>query len=187
VFGERPIEKKTCAGKPKKSTRGRQTYRLMMTALVLTCGMAIAHADPSAADPQPTAAMLEAVHGLVAFMSSPRGTDHLAVFAPHGLCIVENFSPYLFCGPNAAQEWQSAYRAHSVGESGLVATFGAARDFSESGDRAYFSLPTTWTGILNGNHFEELGAWAFVLERDGARWRVLGYGWGITSRTETPP
>jgi len=99
------------------------------------------------------------------------------VLAPRGLCIVENFAPFIFCGANAATVWQSAYAAHSDGESGLVAQFGAAQDFSESGGRAYFSLPTTWTGILNGRHFEEHGAWAFVLERDGVKWRVLGYGW----------
>lgn len=157
-----------------------------MAALMLMCRMGISHADPAAAGPQPTPAMLEAVHDLVAFMSAPSSANHPRVFAPHGPCIIENFAPFVFCGPNAAAEWESAYRAHSEGETGLVAKFGPARDFSESGDRAYFSLPTTWTGTLNGRHFEELGAWAFVLERDAARWRVLGYGWGIISRSETP-
>jgi hypothetical protein len=152
--------------------------------LVILCGMVNARAD---ADPQPSPAMLEAVHGLVSFMSAPHSAKLPDVLAPRGLCIVENFAPFIFCGANAATVWQSAYAAHSDGESGLVAQFGAAQDFSESGGRAYFSLPTTWTGILNGRHFEEHGAWAFVLERDGVKWRVLGYGWGVTSRTDAPP
>jgi hypothetical protein len=158
--------------------------------LILVGGVNLTRADSGAtgaAGPQPTPAMLEAVHGLVTFMSAPRTAALPPVLAPSGLCIVENFFPYLFCGPSAAKDWESAYRAHSEGETGLVAKFGPARDFSESGNRAYFSLPTTWTGVLNGSHFEEFGAWAFVLERDGTKWRVLGYGWGITSRNETPP
>jgi hypothetical protein len=182
---ERPVPKNICTGKAGERT-GRQAVRWLMATLLLSCAMGIAKADSSAAGPQPTAAMLEAVHGLVAFMSAPRSADAPRVLAAHGLCIVENFPPYVFCGPNAATDWQNAYRDHSEGESGLVAKFDAARDFNESGNRVYFSLPTTWTGVLNGNHFEEFGAWAFVLERDGGKWRVLGYGWGITSRTETP-
>jgi hypothetical protein len=154
--------------------------------MVLLCGMGIACADSNAADPQPSAQMMEAVQGLVAYMSAPLTAQAPRVLAAHGLCIVENFAPYIFCGANAPADWQSAYRAHSVGESGLKAKFGRAHDFSESDGRAYFSLPTTWTGILNGRRFEEFGAWAFVLERDGSSWRVLGYGWGVTSRTEAP-
>src|SRR5579862_4789188 len=182
---ERDVHGKICAGKASRST-AEQIVHWIMTTLMLIFGMSIAQADPAAADPQPTAAMLAAVRELVAFMSAPRSVDPPRVLASHGLCIVENFPPYLFCGPNAAKDWASAYRAHSDGETGLEAKFGPARDFNESGDRVYFSLPTTWTGVSNGSHFEEFGAWAFVLERDGTKWRVLGYGWGITSRIETP-
>ncbi len=142
------------------------------------------------AEPQPTAAMMQPVTTLVAFMSTLRPAEHPAVFARHGLCIVENFPPFVFCGPHAAAEWEAGFRAHAGDLSGLNAAFGEAHDLTESGGRVYFSLPTTWTGLTQGRHFEEHGAWSFVLERQGsgsqdASWRIVGYGWGVTDYTET--
>jgi hypothetical protein len=133
--------------------------------------------------------MLEPVRNLVSFMSTLPAGEHPAVFARRGLCIVENFGPFIFCGPRAAAEWEAGFRAHSNEEalSELAAHFDAAHDFSQSADRAYFSLPTTWTGLAHGRRFEERGAWAFVLQRESAGWRILGYGWGVTGYTEATP
>jgi hypothetical protein len=144
-------------------------------------------AGAARAEPQPNAEMLEPIHGLVAFMSTLRDGEHPDVFVRRGPCIVENFSPFLFCGPDAQGQWEAGFRAHQAdsSESGLVAKFEQAHDFRRSGNRAYFSLPTTWTGLTHGRRFEEHGAWAFVLERDGATWRILSYGWGVTSYTES--
>jgi len=144
-------------------------------------------AGAARAAPQPSAAMLEPVRGLVEFMSKRKAGAHPEVFANRGLCIVENFAPFLFCGSGAAGLWEAGFRAHAEAITELVAQFGDAYDFSESGGRAYFSLPTTWTGRSQGRRFEEHGAWAFVLQRRGAKWRILGYGWGVTAYSETPP
>lgn len=141
------------------------------------------------AEPQPTAAMMQPVTRLVAFMSTLRPDEHPAVFARHRLCIVENFAPFVFCGPHAAAEWEAGFRAHASDLRELTAVFGEAHDLTESGRRVYFSLPTTWTGLTQGRHFEEHGAWSFVLERQGsgpqaAPWRIVGYGWGVIDYTE---
>jgi len=127
------------------------------------------------------------VRGLVQFMSTRDAGVHPAVFAAHGLCIVENFAPFLFCGADAAARWEAGFRAHAEGITELAAQLGDTYDFSVDGRRAYFSVPTTWTGRVQGRSFEEHGAWAFVLERRGTIWRILGYGWGVTAYTETPP
>jgi hypothetical protein len=131
---------------------------------------------------QPTAAMMEPVHGLVSFMSTLSRGAQPTVFARRGVCIVENFAPYLFCGLQAAANWSAGFRAHAAadGLAELAASFGDANDFSQSGKRVYFSLPTTWTGIASGKKFEEHGAWAFVLVQEDAEWRILSYGWGVT-------
>jgi hypothetical protein len=136
-----------------------------------------------AADPQPTAAMMEPVQGLVSFMSTLRRGEQPMVFARRGPCIIENFAPYVFCGLQAAANWSAGFRAHAAQDElkEMAATFGAAHDFSQSGNRVYFSLPTTWTGLTHGKHFEEHGAWAFVLEHENAGWRIVGYGWGVTA------
>lgn len=170
------------AGEGRETARSQYGVRWAVIFLLLAAGA-------TRAEPQPSAAMLKPVHGLVAFMSTLRSGEHPDVFVRRGLCIVENFSPFLFCGPDAQEQWEAGFRAHEAqsAERGLVAQFGQAYDFSESGNRAYFSLPTAWTGLTHGHRFEEHGAWAFVLERNGASWKILGYGWGVTSYTEFPP
>jgi hypothetical protein len=149
--------------------------------LLLSLAATIGHADP-----QPTPAMMAPVRALAAFMSTLPPGDHPSVFARKGLCIVENFAPFLFCGGAAALAWETGFRAHAADEglTELGAQFAEAHDFSQSGNRCYFSLPTTWTGLTHGRRFEEHGAWAFVIERHGAVWRILGYGYGVTTYTE---
>jgi hypothetical protein len=148
----------------------------------------LAAAAARAADPQPTAAMMEPVQGLVTFMSTLRRGEQPTVFSRRGLCIIENFAPYMFCGLQAAANWSAGFRAHAAQDElkGMSATFGEAHDFSQSGKRVYFSLPTTWTGFTHGKHFEEQGSWSFVLEQENAGWRIVGYGWGVSVYSETP-
>jgi hypothetical protein len=156
-------------------------HRGLWGALLLSFAVAAAHADP-----QPTAAMMAPVRALAAFMSTLPRDEHPSVFARQGLCIVENFAPFLFCGRDAALAWEAGFRAHAAEEalSELAARFDDAHDFNQSGDRCYFSLPTTWTGLTHGRRFEEHGAWAFVVERHGAAFKILGYGYGVTRYTE---
>src|SRR5579862_4883305 len=61
--------------------------------LLLSLAAATGHADP-----QPTTAMMAPVQALVAFMSTLHPGEHPSVFSRRGLCIVENFAPFLFCG-----------------------------------------------------------------------------------------
>jgi hypothetical protein len=149
--------------------------------LLLSLAAGMGHADP-----QPTPAMMAPVRTLAAFMSTLPPGEHRPVFARKGLCIVENFAPFLFCGRDAALAWERGFRAHAADEglSELSAQFADAHDFNMSGNRCYFSLPTTWTGLTHGRRFEEHGAWAFVIEQHGAAWRILGYGYGVTAYTE---
>jgi hypothetical protein len=149
------------------------------------------HAEDTQTDVQPSAAMMAVVTQLATFMSRLPSTEHATVFAKHGVCIVENFAPFMFCGANAVAQWEAGFRAHASDLTAFTAAFGSAYDFSTSGDRAYFSLPTTWTGLASGKHFEEHGAWAFVLQKhhsgsQDAGWRILGYGWGVSAYTESP-
>jgi hypothetical protein len=163
----------------------RRAGLLIATALAVGVGPA----GGTQADEQPAADMMVPVTELAAFMSRLPPSDHATFFAKHGVCIVENFAPYLFCGANAVTRWEAGFRAHASDLTDLAATFGAAHDFSRSGNRVYFSLPTIWTGLASGKHFEERGAWAFVLTRgnaQGAGWRILSYGWGVTAYTESP-
>lgn len=160
--------------------------RAICVALTFTVGLL---ASAAHAQQQPSAAMMEPGHGLVSFMSTLRRGEQPTVFARRGVCIIENFAPYLFCGLQAAANWAAGFRTHAAADDlkELNASFAAAHDFSQSGKRVYFSLPTTWTGQTHGTHFEEQGAWSFVLEQEAERWQIGGYGWGVTSAAVTPP
>ena len=100
--------------------------------------------------------------------------------------IVENFAPYLFDGLHAVQRWAEGMRGHVDTLEALAHRFGAAQDFSTSGDRAYFSLPTQWTGRAGKQGFIEDGGWSSVLVKENGAWRVLGYGWAVTKMELVP-
>jgi hypothetical protein len=161
----------------------------LMILMALTARVSLA-ADAQS-DEQPSAAMMAPVVQLATFMSRLPPAEHASSFARQGVCIVENFAPFVFCGRDAVSRWEAGFRSHASDLTELSATFGAAHDFSQSGGRVYFSLPTTWTGLASGRHFEEHGVWAFVLQnapgaaRD-AEWRILSYGWGVNAYTESP-
>ena len=102
-------------------------------------------------------------------------------FADSDVTIIENFAPYRFAGSHAVEDWTAGMTAHRAGTSNLSHVLGAAQDFSRTGNRVFFSLPTTWTGLNRNRPFTETGGWAFVLleQRDG--WRVQSYGWAVTT------
>jgi hypothetical protein len=130
----------------------------------------------------PDAAMLAPVHALARFMASGDARHLDGVFCAD-LAIVENFPPFLFQGPGAAERWRDGFRAHALrnGLAELEASFGPAQDFRQEGELAYFALPTRWTGASSGARFDETGGWAFVLAREAGAWRIRAYGWAVTS------
>ncbi len=141
------------------------------------------------ADEGPSAAMMQPVTALAEYMRSPPAGRHPTMFAERSVTIVENFPPYLFVGPDAVPHWEAGFRAHLATEkdSELKVEFGPAQDYSVTGKRAFFTLPTTWSGLSGGKRFVEHGAWSFVLVHVGAEWKVLGYGWGVTDAQFVAP
>jgi len=140
------------------------------------------------APPMPGGAMLDLATHVARFIATLDDADIRGVFADRDVTIVENFAPYRFDGPNAVANWAAGMRAHRVDTANLGHKFGQPQDFSRTGDRAFFALPTTWKGTYRGTPFIETGGWAFVLveqaDATGARaWRVQSYGWAVTGIT----
>ncbi|MBS0394647.1 MAG: hypothetical protein JSR54_08470 [Proteobacteria bacterium] len=141
------------------------------------------------ADEGPTAAMMAPVAALAEYMRSPPPGRHPTMFAERSVTIVENFPPYLFVGPDAVPHWEAGFRAHlaAAKDSELKVEFGPPQDYSVTGKRVFFTLPTTWSGLSGGKRFVEHGAWSFVLVHVGAEWKVLGYGWGVSDAQLVAP
>ncbi len=136
----------------------------------------------------PDAAMLAQATRIARFIETLDDADLRGAFAERDVTIIENFAPYRFDGPDAVQNWAAGMRAHRVDTAALQHEFGAPQDFSRSGDRAFFALPTTWTGTYRGTPFTETGGWAFVLidqvdDTGHHDWRVQSYGWAVTGVT----
>jgi hypothetical protein len=129
---------------------------------------------------RPSPEMMAPVRGVADFMQSIdlSGVTHL--FAERDVVVVENFAPFVFRGDDCVKRWATAFAEHAAALSELRAEFGPAQDFARSGDRAFFTLPTTWTGLEGGRRFVETGALTFVLVRHDRGWRIACYAWGVT-------
>jgi hypothetical protein len=134
----------------------------------------------------PDATMMAPVTALASYMAHVEGAVLPAVFADDGLVIVEDFTPYIFSGKDAAAQWDAGFRRHAIPLKDLKFSFGPAHDFELTGDRVFFVLPTTWRGVYKDRRFEEHGAWSFVLKNAGGQWRILAYGWGATDLQDWP-
>ena len=133
------------------------------------------------ADEAPSEAMLAPVSVLAGCMAKGLPRDCALPFAARGVTIMENFAPHIFAGPDVVARWRRGFIQHLAdgGDQDLAFRFGPAQDFAVSGERVYFTLPTIWTGRYQGQLFEEMGAWSFVLIAKGAEYRILGYSWGV--------
>ncbi len=129
----------------------------------------------------PEAGLLVPIERLCAFMRTLDDAALDGVFASRGVTILENFAPHVFKGRGAVRRWAEGFKAHAQGLGELRHNFGPAQDVTRHGDLAYLSLPTTWRGLSGGEPFIETGGWAFVLRREGEAWRILSYGWAVTS------
>jgi hypothetical protein len=153
--------------------------RLVLALAMGFAACSLAMADTQSTSMTPPATMMAPVEKIAHFIATGDDAD-LSAFADRGVVIVENFAPYLFEGPGAVQRWANGMRIHTAATDALQHSFGPAIDFSTDGDRAYFSLPTHWTGRAGSTPFSEDGGWSFVLVRQKSEWRVLSYGWAVT-------
>lgn len=172
----------TTASTPSVSLSGRH-QRIATWMCMLFVPALMAPATRAQAGGAPDEAMMAPVTALVHYMTHVDGVVAPPVFVENGLVIVENFAPYIFRGKDAAASWDAGFRRH-VAEGGLQelsVEFGIAHDFERTGNRVYFTLPTTWRGVDRGKRFEEFGAWAFVLEKASDEWRITAYAWGVTA------
>ena len=135
---------------------------------------------------QPDPAMMAPVERLAAFIASGGIGSPVAAFAGGDVSILENFAPYLFTGAAAVETWALGMRAHLGGLTALRHRFGQPQNFSRTGDQVFLSVPTQWSGFVDGRAFTEQGGWCFVLTKQGPEWRIRNYGWAVTELSVAP-
>jgi hypothetical protein len=135
---------------------------------------------------EPDPAMMAAVERVAAFIASGAVGSPAEAFAVSDVTILENFAPYLFSGAGAVEAWALGMQAHLSGVTALRHRLGQPHNFSRSGDLVFLSLPTQWSGFIDGRAFTEKGGWCFVLTKQGHDWRIRNYGWAVTELSVAP-
>lgn len=130
---------------------------------------------------EPDAAMMAGPETLARFLETADQSVLDGVFSTGDVTILENFPPHVFSGQAGLDHWRGLMARHVGAISELRHTFGPPQDFVRTGDTAYFSLPTRWTGVRDGKPFDEHGGWSFVLVLESGAWRIRSYGWSVTS------
>jgi hypothetical protein len=128
----------------------------------------------------PDTSMMAVPKAVAGFIASGDEVLLDEIFSDQAVTIVENFAPYLFEGVDAVARWKEGMRAHSEHFEDLRPKFGDPQDFSVTGEKAFFTLPTSWRGLVHGTPFYEEGGWAFLLVREAGSWRLRSYGWAVT-------
>lgn len=157
--------------------------KLSNIAAIITA-LALSDTTGNAQEPGPDAAMMRAPEVAAQFVDTLNEAGLREAFASDGVVIVDNTAPYVFVGAHAVEEWAATLRSHLQAIENLRHHFGPPQEFSITGNKAYFSMPVTWTEVYFGKPVTEKGAWVFVMLREGGEWKIKTSVWG---RTETTP
>lgn len=91
--------------------------------------------------------------------------------------IVDEFAPHLWTGAGSPQRWLDAYARESKA-SGLTnprVDYGKALQAMSDGKTAYVVLPTTYRFVVKGVKMAEPSSMTFVMNRDGAGWKITSW------------
>ena len=111
-----------------------------------------------------------------------------AFFKAHqpGALIVDEFTPYVWGGPNSAQRWASDYSKDSEakGISGGRVDYARPIQASTNGTSAYIVLPTTYRFTQRAKKMAAKGSMTFVMTRVSAEWKIMS--WTYAGATPSP-
>jgi ketosteroid isomerase-like protein len=94
--------------------------------------------------------------------------------------IIDEFPPHEWQGPNACEDWATAYAAENSkdGITDGVVTLGKPWHLDVRADRAYVVVPATYTYKEHGiPKAERDSIFTVALRRLAAGWRITGWAW----------
>jgi ketosteroid isomerase-like protein len=102
-----------------------------------------------------------------------------AVYAQGEITIVDEFSPYRWTGPQAAQAWAAQYDEHAkaTGVTDGLVKYGSPTRVEIEGDLAYVILPTEYLYKEHGKAMQEKGQITAVVHKESGAWKLRGWTW----------
>jgi ketosteroid isomerase-like protein len=94
--------------------------------------------------------------------------------------IIDEFPPHEWEGPNACEDWATAYAAENKkdGITDGIVTLGTPWHVDVNRDRAYVIVPATYTYKEHGTPKAERDSiFTVALRRLAAGWRITGWAW----------
>lgn len=93
--------------------------------------------------------------------------------------IVDEVPPHLWSGTNAFDSWGAdlVKSEAAEGKTGGQVTVGTPTREIVSGDHAYVVAPATYTFQQKGMKMRERAQLTFVLDKEGAAWKIAAWTW----------
>ncbi|HET9353565.1 MAG TPA: nuclear transport factor 2 family protein [Sphingomicrobium sp.] len=146
----------------------------MIRQAMILLAAAVACAAPAAAGPAE-----DATAAVTTWLDKFNAGDIAAFNAGHapGAVIVDEFSPFLWTGPNASQRWLDDYGkdAAAGGISGGRLDYAAPIRATASGNTVYVVLPTIYRMQQGGKAKSAAGTMTFVMTRAGNEWKIAAW------------
>lgn len=130
---------------------------------------------------EPSSAMMAPVYAAV--IGETGAVEMLTNAYTSDPTIVDEFAPYEWSGPNAVRQYASDLHAwlRAGNLKSVHVTFDAVRFWDTKGDRAWITMPATFSFTINGKLGSESGTYAFVLVRINGAWKAKSSSWATTS------
>jgi ketosteroid isomerase-like protein len=103
----------------------------------------------------------------------------LAAIAQGDIHIIDEFAPFSWNGPNAAQDWITGYDKHAqaTGVTDGIVKYEAPTRIELEGDLAYVILPTIYLYKEHGKPMAEEGQLTCVLRAEAGGWKISAWTW----------
>lgn len=103
----------------------------------------------------------------------------MANYAAGDIAIIDDFAPYVWTGPKAAQAWAAdlAKSGTATGVTEGAVKIGSPTRTEVAGNFAYAIVPARYTYKEHGKAMTEEGQMTFALKGGAKAWKVSGWTW----------
>lgn len=140
---------------------------------------AVAAAVFAFAVPAQAAPADDAVSAVRTWIDKFNAGETAAFFAGHAgsPTIIDEFAPYKWSGPKAADAWAQGFdadaKAHNITEPRM--DYAAPIRAESDGKSAYIILPTVYRFKQNGRSMSAAGTMTFVMVHQGPAWKIANW------------